>query len=100
MIAKWEKLEPVDHRRPIPLKLLEAMAAVGLLWKWNRFAGCIILAFHGCTRMGEILLAKQKHLLLPTDLSLPSTSPVFLRIVDPKPGRKGLGKIQHVRAVG
>ena len=100
MIAKWEKLEPVDHRRPIPLKLLEAMAAVGLLWKWNRFAGCIILAFHGCTRMGEILRAKQKHLLLPTDLSLPSTSPVFLRIVDPKPGQKGLGKIQHVRAVG
>lgn len=97
MITKWEKLEPVEHRRPIPLKLLEAMASVGLLWKWNRFAGCIILAFHGCTRMGEILRAKRKHLVLPTDLSLPSTSPVFLRIVDPKPGRKGLGKIQHVR---
>ena len=44
-----------------------------------------------------MLRAKRKHLVLPTDLSLPSTALVFLRIVDPKPARKGLGKIQHVK---
>lgn len=97
LITKWEALEPVVHRRPVPLKLLEAIVSVSIGWRWYRFAGCVIVAFFGCCRMGEVLRAKRKHLVLAADLGLPISSPSFLRIVAPKPGKRGLGKIQHVR---
>ena len=97
LISRWEALEPVVHRRPVPLKLFEAMIAVSIGWNWKRFAGCVVLAYFGCCRMGEVLRSKRKHLVLAADLSLPPSSATFLRIMGPKPGRRGLGKIQHVK---
>lgn len=97
LISKWETLEPVVHRRPVPLKLYEAIIAVSIGWGWLRFAGCVVIAYCGCCRMGEVLRSKRKHLVLASDVSLPVSSPAFLRIMGPKPGRRGLGKIQHVK---
>lgn len=97
LISRWESLEPVVHRRPVPLKLFEAIVSVSIGWKWYRFAGCVIIAYFGCCRMGEVLRAKRKHLVLAADLGLASSSAAFLRIIGPKPGKRGLGKIQHVR---
>lgn len=37
------------------------------------------------------LRARRKHLILRSDLCMSSSKDVFLRIVDPKPGRRGLG---------
>lgn len=37
------------------------------------------------------LRARRKHLILPSDLCMSSSKDVFLRIVGPKPGRRGLG---------
>ncbi len=100
VITRWEIVEPIEHRRPVPIKLLEGIVAVGSLWKWYRFAGIVLASFFGCCRSGEVLRARRKHLILPRDLCMSSSKDVFLRIVDPKPGRKGLGLVQHAKITG
>ena len=45
VVSRWELVEPISHRRPVPLKLLQAMAAVGCTWKWYRFVAIILLSF-------------------------------------------------------
>ena len=34
MVSKWEMLEPVQHRLPLPEPLMLAMCSLGLLWEW------------------------------------------------------------------
>ncbi len=98
VVSKWELVEPISHRRPVPLKLLEAMAAVAVTWKWYRFVVIIVLAYFGCCRTGEVLRAQRRHVVLPIDLALDTADgSIFLRIVDPKAKRRGLGKIQHAK---
>lgn len=97
IVSKWEILQPVEHCRPLPLKVLEAMVACSLFWSWPRVACILLLAFHGCCRPGEVLRATRRDLVLPMDLASSSESAVFLRIGNPKSKRRGLGKIQHVK---
>ena len=96
VIQRWEELEPVQHRRPIPYSLIQAMVAVALIWGWKRVAAVILIGFHGCCRPGEILVAKRMHLVFPRDLSQ-DDGPLFLRISKPKPGRRGMGRVQHAK---
>ena len=58
------------HRRPVPLKLFEAIVSVSI----GPVCGCVIIAYFGCCRMGEVLRAKRKHLVLAADLGLATTS--------------------------
>jgi hypothetical protein len=97
IISKWEELEPVQHRRPIPLALLQAMVVVALQWQWHRVAGILLLTFHACCRPGEVLGARRANLVLPEDLGGNYGDPCFLKITKPKPGRRGLGRIQHAK---
>ena len=98
VINRWEEIEPVEHRRPLPLRLVEAMCALSLLWSWQRVCCVILICFHGCCRPGEVLKATRGHLVLPRDLGHES-GPCFLRISKPKPGRRGLGRVQHAKIV-
>lgn len=50
VITKWEELEPVEHRRPIPVALLNAMVVIALNWNWIRVASVLMIAFYGCCR--------------------------------------------------
>ena len=80
------------------MKLLEAMAAVGCTWKWYRFVAIILLSYFGCCRTGEVLRAQRRHVVLPSDLAMDIPSgAIFLRIVEPKAKRRGLGKVQHAK---
>ncbi len=97
IVAKWEELEPVSHRRPIPLALLQAMVVVALGLKWHRFSAVLLICFHACARPGEVLKAKRAHLVLPCDLGEDSFNSSYLRIEKPKPARRGLGRVQHAR---
>ena len=97
VVTRWEILQPIEHRRPLPLKVLEAMVVVSLLWKWHRVACVLLSAFHGCCRPGEVLRASRKDFVLPADLGSPDDGPVFVRINSPKSKLRGLGKIQHVK---
>lgn len=95
VVAKWEELEPVVHRRPVPYPLIQAMAFLCVRWKWIKMAATILITFHGCTRPGEVLCAKRGHLVLPQDLGDPNSSKCYLKICKPKPGRRGMGRTQH-----
>lgn len=97
IVAKWEELEPVNHRRPVPLALMEAMVSIAISYGWIRFSATMLICFHGCARPGEVLKARRAHLVLPVDLGEDSFNPSFLRIEKRKPGRRGMGRVQHAR---
>lgn len=97
MIAKWEELEPVCHRRPVPYAMVRAMVSLAVTWKWLKVASVILIAFHACARPGEVLNAARRDLVLPSDIGEYSDDTCFLRINKPKPGRRGLGRVQHAR---
>lgn len=92
VIARWEELEPVEHRRPLPY----AMVRLCIGWGWLKIAGVIFIGFHGCCRPGEVLRALRSQLVLPCDLGL-SNGPCYLRVQKPKPGRRGMGRVQHAK---
>lgn len=96
MINRWEELEPVEHRRPLPLRLVQAMVALSFCWGWHHVGVVIMMAFHGCCRPGEVLSALRCHVVLPSDIG-EASGPCFLRILKPKPGRRGLGRVQHCK---
>lgn len=100
LINKWEELEPVTHRRPLPLVVVQAMVVLAIHWGWLRVACIILITFHACARPGEVLKAQRRHLVLGIDIGEPDNDVCFLQINKPKPGRRGLGRVQHARVKG
>lgn len=97
VVSKWEELEPVEHRRPLPYAIVKAMVVMALQWSWHRVAAVILLSFHACTRPGEVLNAFRRDVVLPIDIGTEAGSPCYLRILKPKPGRRGMGRTQHAK---
>ena len=97
VVSKWEELEPVEHRRPLPRAMVEAMCSLCLQWGWIRVASVILLTFHACARPGEVLCSPRANLILPDDIDEAAGSPCFLRVSKPKPGRRGMGRVQHCK---
>ena len=98
-VHRWELLEPVVHRVPLPTSVFQALVSLAVLWGWNRFAGSLCIAFYGITRPGEVLRATRKHLVLPSDLLLDTEGPLYLRIQEAKSRRRGRNKVQHASVV-
>ena len=96
LLSRWEAVEPVVHRTPVPEALLKAMVTVGWLRGFQRWAGCALLAFYGMARIGEVLVCRREQLVLPDDLFM-ATSAVFLRLDSSKTSLRGRPKIQHIR---
>lgn len=96
VIQRWEELEPVEHRRPLPFAMMCAMVSLCIGWGWLRIGAIILIGFHGCCRPGEVLRAVRSQLVLPCDLGL-SSGPGYLRVQKPKPGRRGMGRTQHAK---
>ena len=97
LVSKWERLEPIKHRTPLPLVLYQAMISVAICWGWLRFAGIMVIGFEAICRPGEPLRAKRSDLLLCRDLVVESPSVVFLRIENPKARHRGIGTVQHAK---
>ena len=95
VVQRWEEVEPPTHRVPIPGSVVRAMASIAIHWRWWRFAGCILGAFYGIMRPGEILRAYRSDLILPADLLNDPSGPAFIRIRQPKSRRRGGGRVQH-----
>ncbi len=96
LLAKWEIIQPVTHRPPLPKVVLDAMVCLALSWGWCKWASITLLAFHGACRVGEPLQARRKDLILPAEAGL-SNFICFLNIPSPKTSRRGRGKIQHTK---
>ena len=96
LLQKWELVQPVAHRPPLPRIVLDALISLGLSWGWLRWAALTSLAFFGVLRVGEPLRAKRSDLLLPEDCGL-DREVLFLQIGHPKSGRRGKGRTQHAK---
>lgn len=96
LLSRWEQVQPVTHRVPVPKLVIDAVLSVSVAWGWLRFAALTALAFHGAMRIGEPITAVRGDLILPDEAAL-QQKVCFLRVSKPKPGRRGRGRIQHAR---
>ncbi|CAE7664452.1 Rraga [Symbiodinium sp. CCMP2592] len=98
-VTRWEQLEPLEHRKPLPAALCRAMVALALAWEWPRFALVLLLAFEGIM-IAEMLNAYRLDLVLPVDLMSDNCEQLFIRIGAPKTKRRGGGRKQHATVKG
>ena len=92
-VTRWEQLEPVQHRPPLPEPLLWALVALGVAWKWYRWSAVTLFCFYCCCRPGEVLQANRSSLLTAQDI-LESGFAIYLKIAEPKTRRRG-ARVQH-----
>ena len=97
LVNKWEIVEPLKHRTPMPLVIYRAMVSVAFIWRWYRLAAICMLTFEGLCRPGETLNAVRADLLLCRDLVVEDAATIFLRIGKPKGRRRGIGTVQHTK---
>jgi hypothetical protein len=95
LVSKWEVLEPVQHRHPMPAALVEAMCYVALGWGWRRWAATTYLCFKAILRASEPIKATRGDLKLPEDLLRPGDATTYLHLRKTKSGRRGKGVMQH-----
>ena len=93
-VSKWELLEPVQHRPPLPEPILHAMACLGLSWGWFRWTAILLAAFYLISRVGELLRAVRSDVLISADL-LDDDEKIYIRISEPKTRKRG-ARTQHV----
>ncbi|CAE7745598.1 dnc [Symbiodinium sp. CCMP2456] len=79
----WLTEEPTNHHKAMPKSILLAVMAVALLWGWPVEAAIFGLAWTGLLRIGEVLNATRRDLVLPDDAA-PGTNHALLRISTPK----------------
>lgn len=96
LIARWERIQPVEHRTPMPKLIFDAVVSLAYLWGWYRFAAVTLLAFHGKLRISEPLKAARKDLLLPAETGV-GLDAAFLNIEKSKTSFRGKGIVQHTK---
>ena len=79
----WLRLEPPIHHIALPWQALLSILTISVSWGWLRVAGVIALSWGGITRIGEVLGALRKNLILPADVG-GSTTFALLEISEPK----------------
>lgn len=79
----WLRQEPPVHHIALPWQILLAMLTTSLAWGWTLVAGVLALSWGGVTRIGEVLAATRRNLVLPSDLD-GATPFALLEIFEPK----------------
>ena len=79
----WIADEPFQHHPALPLAVMLSLVSIALLWGWPMEASVIALTWSGILRIGEVLMAQRKDLILPVDMA-PGCSYALLRIKRPK----------------
>ena len=97
ILARWEEIKPVRHRVPLPEVLFRAMFVLAIFKGWRRWAATLLLGYEGFARIGEVLNALRRDLVLPSDLFECEHMAAFLRIRKPKSRRRGKGRVQHLK---
>lgn len=78
----WLREEPPTHHVALPWQALLCLLSVAFCWNWPRVAGVIALSWGGIARIGEVLGAQRRHLVLPADLNLSAIA--FYRSKSPR----------------
>ena len=79
----WLQDEPHQHHPALPQSILLSMLSTALLWGWPVVAAVLSLAWAGVTRIGEVIYACRRDLVLPSD-SAPDIDYILVRINEPK----------------
>ena len=79
----WVSDEPHFHHPAMPLSVVLAFSALGLLWGWPDVSAVLLMTWAGILRIGEVLAATRADLVLPRD-SAPGTVFALLQIRMPK----------------
>eukprot|EP00438_Fugacium_kawagutii_P011937 Skav228683 [mRNA] locus=scaffold111:87828:94995:- [translate_table: standard] len=79
----WLREEPFEHHLACPFQVLLAILSVAICWGWPEVAGVVCLSWAGICRIGEVLAATRKDLVLPVDV-LGTSASVLLRVQEPK----------------
>ena len=79
----WVADEPASHHPAMPASVLLAISSLAMLWAWPVEAGIFLLTWAGLLRIGEVIGAYRRDLILPRDAA-PGTFCALLRITTPK----------------
>ena len=97
VVSKWEMIQPLQHRLPLPELLFKALFVLATLKGWYRWIGTLLLGYEGIGRIGEVLQARRCDLLLPSDLLEADSGVAFLKVRQPKTRFRGRGRVQHLK---
>jgi len=95
IIQRWEKLEPYNHRPPVPIALVKALVVGAIFMGWPRWACATALAFWGPARIGEVLKSRRRDLCLGCDTLGETRGRILIHVADPKSGNRGGARRQH-----
>ena len=93
LVTNWEELEPTVHRRPMPLRLLQAMATLGVSQGHLFFVAVLLTIFFGITRAGEVTESKREWVLLPAEVGS-GYNEIIVHHASPKTKRRG-ARVQY-----
>ena len=79
----WLRQEPPTHHLALPWQALLCLLSTSLSWGRARVAGVIALSWGSLSRIGEVLNAVRKQLVLPCDVEF-STDYALLQIAEAK----------------
>ena len=79
----WLREEPPTHHLAMPWQVLLSLLVTASLWGWYRVAGTLAISWGGLTRIGEVLAAERRHLILPADVGWTDRF-ILLQIQEPK----------------
>ena len=79
----WVADEPGSHHPAMPRTILLSISALAMLWGWPTEAAIFLLCWTGLMRIGEVLLAKRRDVILPKD-GAPGLRCILVRISTPK----------------
>ena len=65
---QWQRMEPHVHHQAMLWQILAAVLSAALCWGWAEVAGIIALSWGGFARIGEILAAYRRDLVLPSHI--------------------------------
>ena len=83
----WQRHEPPTHHTAMPWQVLLALIAVCYVWGWDDVAGLLTICWGGLARVGEVLAARRRDLVLPADVGLEAVAgvqQVFLSVLEAK----------------
>eukprot|EP00913_Durusdinium_trenchii_P014403 g13509.t1 len=94
----WLRQEPPSHSLALPWQALLSLLTSAWMWGWSREAGVVALSWGGVTRIGEVLSACWRDLVLPIDVDY-SINYALLQIAEPKTryrcARRQIAKLDH-----
>ena len=94
ILRKLEEAEPCERAMVMPSSLFQAAVALALLWQWPKFAGALLLGFHGLLRPSEFVPLRRHDLILPRDV-MSSEAICYVKVLHSKTSRFMLR--QHAR---